>query len=149
MFSSFFSWLVFMTFIFQYFLFMTIIHKVDCSRSAVEPNWTYDRGFPRSFFVTSGYPLFHNLYYSLQNERRSHESGGGDGEWLAGYAEHPAPCWDPGARAREARALGFWPEWNVSSQGKPVFFQQTSCSAPEGFKLEGGEFQGESGSQRT
>lgn len=58
-------------------------------------------------------------------------------------------CWDPEARAREARVLGFWPEWNVSSQGKPVFFQQTSCSAPEGFKLEGGEFQGESGSQRT
>lgn len=34
--------------------------------------------------------------------------------------------WDPEARAEEARALGFWPEWNVSSQGKPVFFQQTS-----------------------
>lgn len=121
---------------------MNIICEVDCSRQVLEPNWVYNQDIPRkrkplcNFCVRS----FHNFHYPLQVEDGAIEVKGGRGEWLAVWTTSSSSIWTqrPGQKKPECWASGQSGVY-LPRTGKPVFFQQTSWSALEGFKLKNGE----------
>ena len=117
---------------------INIIHEVDCSLQLLEPNWSHHQGIPRrrkhlcNFCVLS----FHDSCDPLQMKRGR---ALGSDSWVTRTVQ--LQHLDPEARADEA-GLPARVECIFPVLGSLCFFQQTTWSAPEGFKLGNVELQG-------